>query len=181
MFERSSIARLLQRKNGFYAFEGALHVRPTTSVMDEPGLAEWNSAGGWRATYGDLADGCFFFAEDVFGGQFCWCNDSVMSFDPETGEKTHVADDIEGWAAKVLAEYDVLTGYPIAHEWQVANGSLPPGHRLVPTIPFVLGGEYELENLFLLETARAMRSRGELAVQLRDLPEGTKVDFKVVD
>lgn len=38
----------------------------------------------------------FFFAEDVFGGQFCIKDSKVYTFDPETGSLGYLADDIEG-------------------------------------------------------------------------------------
>lgn len=37
-----------------------------------------------------------FFAEDVFGGQFCIKDSKVYTFDPETGSLGYLADDIEG-------------------------------------------------------------------------------------
>lgn len=181
VLERSQLLRLLDLKNGFYAFENALHVFPSVSTDRECGLADWNSTAGWRASYQGLADGCFFFAEDVFGGQFCLFDGTVMSFDPETGEKRHLAANVEEWASRVLDEYDVLTGHSLAHEWQLKNGPIPSGKRLIPKVPFVLGGDFVVDNLFLLDSARAMRSRANLAVQIRDLPDGSQVTFRVVD
>lgn len=133
---RCGLLRLLRLKNGFYAFEGALHVYPSTSGTGEIGLEEWNSSTIWLANYQGLASGCFFFAEDVFGGQFCLYDGAVMSFDPETGEKNFVAADVEGWAQQVLGEPEVLTGYPLAPEWQSKHGVIPHGKRLMPKVPF---------------------------------------------
>ena len=172
---------LLRAKNGFYAFESALHVFPAGAAHDGPSLADWNTGTGWRGEYGSLAEGCFFFAEDIFGGQFCLFDGCVMGFDPETGEKRFMASTIEEWAGALLADPDVLTGYPLAHEWQVRHGAVPPGARLIPRVPFVLGGEFTPENLSLIDAARGMRSRANLAVQIRDLPDGAAVNFKLVD
>jgi hypothetical protein len=172
---------LLRAKNGFYAFESALRVRPAGRATEEIGLEEWNAPGLWRAGYGGLADRCLFFAEDLFGVQFCLHGGTVMSFDPETGEKTFIAEDVAAWAARLLREYDVLTGHGLAHDWQAQHGRIPSGHQLIPKIPFVLGGEFTIENLFLLDAAKAMRSRASLAMQIKDLPDGTKIEFKVVD
>ncbi|WP_217990206.1 hypothetical protein [Pseudomonas indica] len=62
------LLRLLQQRNGFYALENALHVLPTHSNPQEIGLDEWNENALWRNAYKELANGCLFFAEDVFGG-----------------------------------------------------------------------------------------------------------------
>lgn len=177
----AELAELLRERNGFYAFESALHV----FASGEPGagggsLEEWNAADGWRAAFGGLADGFLFFAEDVLGGQFAIREDKVLSFDPETGQTELIASSVEGWADRLLAGYEVLSGFPLAKRWQRAHGPLAPGVRLVPRIPFVLGGEFDVSNLYPLDAAEGMRVRGELAVQIRDLPDGAKVRYRVV-
>lgn len=51
--------------------------------------------------------------------------------------------------------------------------------RLVPKTPFVLGGGYNLDNLYALEASESMRYRGSIATQLRDLPDGAAVQLRV--
>lgn len=82
------------------------------------------------------------------------------------------------WADHVLFDYEVLTGYPIAHDWQQRHGSLPAGARLVPKQPFVLGGQFSVENLSVVDAAEAMRFRAETAAQIQDLPEGATVKLE---
>jgi hypothetical protein len=178
---QSGLYDLLHLKNGFYAFESALHVFPSAATGGERGIAEWNSPSGWREEYQDLAGGCLFFAEDVFGGQFCLFDGAIMSFDPETGEKQFLSANVEGWAEQMLADFEVMSGFSLAHAWQSQHGALPPGQRLVPKTPFVLGGEVSLANLFSLDAEQAMRSRGHVAMQIRGLPDGTTVNLEVVD
>lgn len=177
----SELVELLKRRNGFYALESALHVFPSASVNGTIGLDGWNSEGLWRASYGGLASGCLFFAEDVFGGQFCIKDNHVYSFDPETGGLEPIADSMNAWAGVVVADYEVMTGYPLAHAWQKQHGRLPEGKRLVPKIPFVAGGKYELENLYLMDAVRGMQLRGELATQIKDLPDGAPIRFRIVE
>jgi hypothetical protein len=175
------LAALLTKVNGFYAFESALHVFPAGRAEHTMGLRRWNDDHLWRSGYEDLAEGYLFFAEDVFGCQFAIKNETVFSFDPETGESVAIAETLEGWAAALLEDYEVNTGYPLAHDWQLRNGVLLDGLRLVPKRPFVLGGEFSVENLYALDSVKGMRLRAELAVQLRDLPEGATVNFTVVE
>jgi hypothetical protein len=177
----AELGPLLTLKNGFYAFESALHVLPFRPTSGERGLEEWNSFHGWRADYQGLANDGVFFAEDVFGVQFCLVKGAVATFDPETGEKVTIAPNLVDWARRVLGDYEELTGYPLAHEWQIRNGPLPRGQRLVPKTPFVLGGEFTTENVFLLDAERAMHARAAIAMQIRDLPDGTDIVLKVVD
>ena len=178
----AALSELLAGRNGFYAFESALHVFPAALAAAAPTLAEWNAPALWRELYGDLAEGRCFFAEDVFGGQFALGPaGEVQTFDPETGALAHLADDIEGWASAILVDYRVLTGHPLAQEWQTRHGALVPGERLVPRQPFVLGGEFAVSNLLAMEAARGMRVRAGLASQIRDLPDGAQISFTIVD
>jgi hypothetical protein len=165
--------------NGFYAFESALHVFPVGGDAMHMGLEHWNSPALWRFEYEDLAEGCWFFAEDVFGVQFCLKDEHIASFNPETGEVEPVADTLEEWAAKILKEYDCLTGYSLAHAWQQKNGALKPGMRLVPKVPFVLGGEFRVENLVVMDAVKGMRARGSLARQIRELPDGARIQYVI--
>ena len=171
------LMEMLAEVNGFYAFEAALHVFPVTS-SDHMDLVRWNSSTLWRHIYGSMAEGLVFFAEDAFGGQFALAQEGVVSFDPETGDAEFMASTLEAWAATVLADYDLLTGYPLAREWQVRFGALPVGARLLPKIPFVLGGEFTINNLFAADAVEGMRWRGDVAVQIRDLPNGTTIVYR---
>ncbi len=175
------LRKMLALRNGVYAFEGVLHVFPSHGLDSEIGLDEWNSVGTWRDAYGDLGRAGLFFAEDVFGGQFCLSGDGVYGFDPETGELSFLSEDIEGWAAIILDDYEVMTGQPLAQQWQKSNGAMPAGHRLAPKIPFVAGGEYSLENIFLVNAIEGMRFRADIARQIADLPDGSAIVIEVTD
>ena len=176
------LRELLARCNGFLAFESALHVFPlTASRADVVTLEAWNAQDLWRNGYEGLADGLVFFAEDIFGGQFALSPHGVVSFNPETGEVAYVADSLESWASRILDDYELLTGFPLAHSWQQRHGQLPAGQRLLPKRPFVLGGGFSVENLYPLDSVEGMRLRAELATQIANLPEGAAVTFKIIE
>jgi hypothetical protein len=128
-----------------------------------------------------MADVGVFFAEDVFGVQFVLRDNGVFTFDPETGNLEWMATDLEDWAGRILGDFAALSGYALAHEWQEHHGPIPVGVRLTPKTPFVLGGEYSMENLHPLEAVQAMRLRGAIALQIRDLPDGARVKLQVSD
>jgi hypothetical protein len=175
------LLELFKWKNGFYAFESALHVFPSQSIGIEIGLVEWNAADLWINEYQGMADGSVFFAEDIFGGQFCIRHDGIYSFDPETAGLELLARDLEGWAKLVLDDYEFLTGYPLAHEWQQSRGKLISGNRLVPKIPFVVGGDFSVANLYELNAVKAMQLRGSLANQIKNIPDGATIRWKLED
>ncbi len=172
---------MLARLNGFYAFEAALRVLPDRSIGLEHGLAEWNDAELWIKDYLGAADGALFFAEDVFGHPFVIKDGSVFSFDPEFPSFEHVGDSLEEWAAALLADFDLLSGWRQASEWQKVNGHLTPGKRLAPKQPFFLGGEFEVENLYEGDPVEVMRFRAHMWQQLKDAEEGQEVVVQITD
>jgi hypothetical protein len=167
---------ILERKNGFYAFESALHVFPLASEP-VPGatLAEWNSDTLWRKEYGDLTAGLLFFAEDILQDQFCLSASGVLRFSAETGGTKLMADSLKNWVDIVLRNYDYETGWTFANRWQAENGPLPHGKRLMPKSPFFLGGSYTMENLWAGDAVEGMRFKADLAMQTRNLPDGAPV------
>lgn len=172
---------LLNCKNGFYCFESALHVFSCETVGDDFGIIDWNNNGLWIDSYDDMARNALYFAEDVFGGQFCIKSDGVYSFDPETGMFEWLAKSINEWCGVVLNEYKVITGYSLAHFWQKAHGPIPSGYRLVPKIPFVAGGDFDINNLYVDKSDKAMRSRANIALQIRDVPDGGSIQLNIIN
>ncbi len=180
-FAAEQLVAILSEKNGFYAFEGALHVFPDVAVPPELGLFEWNEAGLWRAAYRGMADQTVFFAEDAFGTQFCIRERAIGTFDPETGEFEQMASSAEDWSAEVLEDYSYWSGHPVAQAWQRRHGPVPVGSRLVPVTPFVLGGGYEAGNVRAIEAVKGMKFRASIAVEIRDLPDGGQIELQVIE
>jgi len=170
---------LLRMRNGFYGFELALHVFPVTFGQEDFNVFSWNKENLWRERYDGMTDGHFFFAEDAFGGQFSLKKDGIFSFDPETGQSQKICENISQWCDAILGDYDFLTGYSLMHQWQATHGNIKPDQRLVPIIPFVLGGEFSVENLRVEQAVTAMRARGSIAVQIRDVPDGGTIKLNV--
>lgn len=169
---------LLESKNGFFAFENALLVRSLDWDRPPFGIVQWNQNSLWKSRYRIDIKEAIFFAEDAFGGQFGFIDGSIRSFDPENGEMTSVADDLESWAEWVLQNHRVRTGWPLMQQWQRSYGEIENGQRLVPKVPFVLGGKFSLDNLYKLEDVEAMRLRASIANQLYDCPPGTEIILK---
>lgn len=173
---------LLLRCNGFYAFESALHVFATgaTAPGSETSLQQWNDPQLWRFEFPELEEApVLFFAEDVFGVQFCLCQGQVYTFDPETGRFEYLADDLEGWAATLLADYKVLTGWPLANAWQALHGPLAQGQRLLPLTGFAFGGSFSVDNLRAGDAIEGMRYRGCIARQVAGVADGSVVKLTV--
>ena len=173
--------KIWSKKNGFYAFESALLVRPFSSQEVPLGVVEWNDPSGWKRKFDADLLAEIFFAEDVFGEQFSLRNNGVFKFNPETGEIELFAGNLDAWAEKVLENYDLHTGHPLAHEWQKKNGALQKGRRLAPKQPFVLGGEYAISNLTSMSDVELIEFRSQIANQIANLPEGAQIRIEVSD
>jgi hypothetical protein len=174
----AELAALLGRRNGFYCFESALLVLPAQRAVDHPGLLEWNAADGWRSLYSEVPASVIFFAQDLFAGQFGVSPDYVSRLDPESGALSRYAETLEEWAGKILDDFDAETGWPVARDWQKQYGPLQRGHRLLPRLPFILGGDYVAENLVSLPATEAMMKLGQLYQQVRGVPDGTPLTVR---
>jgi len=170
---------ILRQRNGFYAFESALLFRPFESEKAPLGVREWNQPDLWKASYAVDLNDTIFFAEDVFGIQFYLFHGGVGTFDPETGEMKHLGKTLEDWAAWLLSDPRQTTGWPFAHFWQLRNGTLTPGTRLLPKKPFVLGGQFAQENFYAQKDVEGMCFRATIANQIKDCPDGSKVILKL--
>ena len=75
----------------------------------------------------------------------------------------------------MLTDSDFRTGWSLAREWQERHGQLLQGQRLIPQKPFVLGGDYVVENLKVVDDVRGMRIRAGIAESLAGVPDGEQV------
>jgi hypothetical protein len=172
------LVTVLSAKNGCVAFEGALLLFPTEPIGDSPGLFEWNEAHGWRRCYSTIPAHCVFFAQDIFACQFGIMPDGVIRLNAETGEISAHSGDLNAWAAKVLEDYEFETGWSVGKEWQNRNGPLPLGWCLLGRRPFVLGGEYKVDNMVAVRSWDAMAKLSSLYQQIRDVPDGQQITIE---
>lgn len=113
------LAEMLAIKNGFYAFDSALLVRPGSHSSAPLGIKQWNEAACWKASFGHVPGAArLCFAEDIFGVQFCLHKGSVRTFDPETGEFAAPCPTLDEWARLILEYPEVRTGSRLARQWQ---------------------------------------------------------------
>lgn len=162
----SEIDNVLQIKNGFFAFENAFHFfsKQETGTLNKLIKNEF------------LYDKeCFFFAEDIFGNLFCRKNSNYYLMDIESGELEYISNNHDKMFQVILQDYNYFTGYSVARRWQELNGFLGKNERLIPKIFFITGGQYEVDNLYAMDRIRALRLRGDLFEQLKDVSDGEKI------
>ena len=78
------LGALLEGEEWVLGFRVALHVLPSGPAAAQVMMVQsWNDPDLWRSSCGGLADRLFFFAVDVFGVQFAFAAEGIVSFDPE--------------------------------------------------------------------------------------------------
>jgi len=60
-------------------------------------------------------------------------------------------------------------------------GPLAVGRCYCLKVPGVFGGAYKADNLATINLAELISSSGDLAYQIKDVPDGAKVELKIVD
>lgn len=123
----------------------------------------------------------FFFAQDVFGNQFGFSSKGIVFFNIETGEKEYIGKSFDDWTERLKSDFDYYTGESILLGWIQQWSDLNYNERLCPTIPFVVGGEYEIENLFKSTYPNYLLNNFNIANQVYNLPEGTPIKLRKVD
>jgi len=110
---------------------------------------------------------------DLFGGQFGVSQGAVWRLEVETGEVRAHSSCLEEWAERVLEDRDFETGWSLGQEWQRRNRALRMFERLLPVVPFAMGGDFVPDNLVAVELNEALRMYGLLSQQLEGVPDGT--------
>lgn len=70
---------------------------------------------------------------------------------------------------------------PMVEQAEAALGALTPGRVYHFVISPVLGGEYAIDNVRELDHVEQIRFCGDLAREIKDLPDGARVTLRVVD
>jgi len=180
LLRSDSHREMVRLHDGLIAFEGGLRCFGATTQR-LPSLTEWNRPQGWRLAYQSLADGLLVFAEDAFGNQFAFEADRIVRFVAETAEREFMADSLEEWLEILMRDPDEELALWLLREWKAPDRVLQPDEHLCPKVPFVAGGPYESRDLYVLDRNQSMVFKGDLAWQIRNMPDRGKVRLKVID
>jgi hypothetical protein len=84
----------------------------------------------------------------------------------------------------LLTSQDFLADWYMAALTEQAKeklGSLLPGRKFHLVMPSVLGGEYKLSNIRTVPQMEQIHFSGDIGKQISDLPDGAKVQLKVIE
>lgn len=60
-------------------------------------------------------------------------------------------------------------------------GPISPGRKYHFAIPGLLGGEYDISNICTISQVEQIRFSGDIGRQIKDLPDGAKIEFRTID
>lgn len=173
--------RLLERINGAYLFQRALHLFGACEGPAWHSLRAWNDPTTWRDRYGALAEGYVFFAEDAFGDQYAYSrregepSAAVHRFESELARVSCVAPTFTAWIDALLAQPSSVLPIDLLAAQAAEGKRLSPGNQLYAWPPLFSVEAAEGVSVGHVDAVEAMRFRGDLARQLSGLPTGTQV------
>jgi hypothetical protein len=171
--------QLLETVNGYVAYHGGFHVRGACLFPTWHSLREaWSGANAIHRLFPAVSPEDVPFAQDALGDQFVLRDGCVWKLDAEIGELKSLGMPLWDFDAAVRADPDGFLNLAPLRRFQAEGGTLEPGQLLSVVPPFVVKHEGD-------ESYRAMAAQdrlsflSDLAAQLRDVPDGTQIQFKV--
>lgn len=168
----------IRESNGGFYFDAALHIYGYSTIHDFHDINYINHV--LQEEYGAIVKGLLSFGQDIFGNQFAFdlLGKKIVFFNIETGEKKTLSKDFDSWLVVLFSELEYLTGYKLASA-RYEEIQLNFNQRLGPKIPFILGGDYTLDNLYIVNFPDFIKASANIARQVYDLPDGTNFTIKI--
>ncbi len=143
-------ARFLQRWNGCYALNGALHVFGARPEPPNQSLDAWNRNDGWREGFGMLVEGCWFFAESAFGDQFGYRDGKVVRLRMLDARIEPVAPNFAAWLEAAFLDPPRWLSLDLFDAAVRRLGALPFGGHFGPPPTWPLGTPLRADALDVL-------------------------------
>lgn len=165
--------------NGGFFFDDALLIYSHAAVDCYPSIKTVNEV--LVSSFENLFKGLISFGQDVFGNQFCFCKDSsnIYVFSIEDGKKELLSPSFQEWIGLLEADYDFIVGCSYIQDWK-GQKIIKDDERLCSKIPFIIGGEYKVDNFYNCSFPGYLKTNADIAKQISDLPEGTPVKLKII-
>lgn len=168
----------LRDNNGGYFYNNSLLLFGFSKKQEQFNILYMNSL--YKEYYGDLVNGLYFFGQDVFGNGFAFENESIVFFNMESSQKDILASSFAEWLEVLYNDLDYYTGESLVSELNdYQKKELTINKRLSPKYPFILGGEYDIDNLVLKNYAENISYNSSIAKQVYGLPAGSKIKIKI--
>jgi hypothetical protein len=169
---------LLRQFNGFIQFHGGLHIRGACRGPAWHSLRDaWDGESAVRRLYPEDVP----FGEDCLGDQFLLRAGEVWRLSAETGGMESLGIDLHGFFEAVAADAARFLELGPLLRFQQEGGILEPGQLLGAYPPFCTEEAAHGVSLASFSTDERRRFLAHLAANLRDVPDGDKIMFRVED
>jgi hypothetical protein len=178
-----SLAGMLRQINGFVQFHGGLHVRGACSAPDWHSLrAAWRGPDALHRAYNSMESSDVPFAEDCVGDQYFLRDEKVWKLSAETDEAEALNETLGAFLNRVQHDpIEQLEMQPLQQFIEHEQHGLAPGELLAAHPPFCAKQSEAGVSLSAIPALERRRFLAELAAQIRELPEGAPINFKLVD
>jgi hypothetical protein len=175
------LATLLQAENGLIALSGGFHLRGACREPSWHSLrAAWEGPAALHRLFPAVRPSDVPFAEEALGDQFLLRDGQVLRLGAETGELDPSGPGLVEFLASVRDDgIRVLNLEPLVAFLQEGQ-KLEPGQLLSSYPPFCVDAAKKGVTLRAIPSADRISFLAQLARQLKDVPDGGRVTFKVV-
>lgn len=169
---------IIETNNRSFFYNQALQIYAHSSAYAFNNIDHINAL--LQSEYGEIFEGLVSFGQDIFGMQFCFdtVRNVVVFFDSESGERKNIASDFMGWISVVESDLEYYTGLNVLKTW-LSFEKFHYQQRLCPKIPFIMGGEYKMDNLYSANFPNSINAYANIARQVYNLPDGTQVKINI--
>ena len=175
-----SYRHFLSLSDGGYTSDGFIHFFGLGGPLEQ-NLLQWNKVGFWKLHFG-LTDDTFVFAEDNLGTQFMFDvrgnRKVVKMLIPDGGKISLCANTFEEFLENEAhpTEVNARPRGLAARYFRETGIAFRPFTHISCKVPVMLGGSDEdVQNLALVNSGTNLVILGQVCVQVRKLPPGTKI------
>lgn len=171
---------LLEARNGFILFRGGFHVRGACSQPSWHSIgAAWLGSNAFHAGYRSVLVSDIPFAEEATGDQFLLRDGAVLRLSAETDEVSEVASSLSEFLEQLSRDPvgSLLMEPFLAFESE--GGRLEPGQLLNVYPPFCFAEAADGVRYAAVPAAERHAFLANLAQQVRELPTGASVEFRI--
>ena len=163
--------RFLQRWNGCYALQGALHLLGARGDVPNQSLDAWNRPDGWRQSFGMLIDGVTFFADSGLGDQFGYRDGKIVRLRTLDARVERMASSFAEWLELIFVEPTRYLSMETFDACVARLGPLPPGGHFAPPPTHAPGDPIVARELEIMPCRDNLELRGAASMVVR----GSKV------
>ncbi len=169
------LVSVLAEANGFIVHEGALHFRGASLTPDWHSLRyAWRGPSAFHTLYESVMTSDIPFAQDQFGDQFLLRNNAVFRLSAETGEVDQLAESLDAFFRRLAEDIEGFLNIELGKTMQ-------PGQLLLAYPPFIFKESGSGALLKPMQTGQVIAFHADLARQIKEVPDGGRIEIIVPD